>query len=130
MDSNIDIGEKQEEVPPTVKVSPAGLIKSRLISFKDNFGKFVSDPKNRKVVILAGALFLIVVFVVLAVVAAQLFNRPKEVGKGSPTVVETPQATSSPETIDSKLKFLRDELNLGFEDRSLLPPQIEFDIEF
>ncbi|MBI2103845.1 hypothetical protein HYT59_02480 [Candidatus Woesebacteria bacterium] len=129
MASNISFNEKESLMSQT-KPSLVDVLKSRLKSLKgEDLRKFATDPKNRKVVILA-VVFLVMILLMLILVMARSIRKPPERGKETQFNSPTPITTPMPETLESRLKSLRDELNLGFEDRSLLPPQIEFDIEF
>ncbi len=127
MDNNLNV-EKKEQVQGA-KVDAVAVVKNRIADLRTHLKSFLIDPKNRKVILLAAGLLVLVLMLIMLVVVSLGRGRQKEVNfkvQSSPT----PTATQKAETLEDKLKSLRDEINLGFEDRSLLPPEIEFDIEF
>jgi len=129
MDENINTVQSTPIVPPKRYIR--GDVKKAIIKITSRIPKPIRDPKNRKIILLLG---VVIGILFLLIVATLLKNGLRRTNIGvtiTPMPSSSPRATGQGETLEQQLDALQQELlNTNFEDKTLAPPQMKFNIDF
>ncbi len=129
MDENINIDQNVPLVPP--KRDYRGDVKRFFNKLSSRIPKPISDPKNRKIVLLIGVIIGLFILLIVASLLKTVVRNTNDYVNVTPIPSSVVRPTGQEETLEQQLDKLQQELlNSDFEDKTLAPPQMKFNINF